>query len=481
MPPIPNEKRMLLVFVVAIFLAMQLPNVLVLGKNADGVEYAAVARNLAEGHGTLFRPYLSDHQWPVHYEQPPLFYGIQSLFFRIFGDVHWLEGIYGVTIGLIILALAALVWRDVRRERGDADVGAWWPILLLLTVSQFLYNTQSNRLLTTFMVFALLAVWFAWRSVTRPDRFGANALLAGLAIFLGFQTKGPFALFALAVPGIAWITLGVSLRRAAVATVVAAASFAALFGGLILLSADARTMWGDLMDRQVMDSVRGRREAHRSGLYNLGQFWQQMFGPLGLVVLTLLATRTAIRRLRFPRTAAFFLLVALAGSLPLFFLPRQKIRYMLHAFPFFMMALATVTEAAALRTQAFLAERRRVRVAIAGVAVLLLLGGSAVMVIRAGEVTKADDFYRDIYLKDLPIPPRATVHVKPGKLIWTWHLWQYAARHMAVNLKGVKLAAPVPETCSYLIVPKGSDVTVPPGFVRMNPEPVRRFLVYRRD
>ena len=110
-----------------------------------------------------------------------------------------------------------------------------------------------------------------------------------------------------------------------------------------------------------------------------------------------------------------------------------------------------------------------------------LLGGAAAMFVRANEVTKADDFYRDIYLKELPIPRRATVHVKPGKLIWTWHLWQYAPRHMAVNLKGVKPGASVPETCSYLIVEKGSDVEVPPGFDRINPEPVRRFLVYRRN
>jgi len=481
MPSIPNEKRILLVLVVAIFAAIQLPNVLVLGKNADGVEYAAVARNLAEGHGTHFRPYLSDHQWPVHYEQPPLFYGIQSLFFRIFTDTDYLEGIYGVTIALVVIALAGLFWRDVRRDRGRPGVGAWWPILLLLSVSQFLYNTQSNRLLTTFMVFALLSVWLSWRSVARPDRFGLNAMLAGIAIFLGFQTKGPFALFALAVPGIAWITFGVSFRRAALATVVSAAGFAALFGGLLLASADARAMWSDLIDRQVLDSVKGKREAHRPAFYNVGQFAQQMLGPLGVVTIAALATRTWIRRFRFSRTAAFFLLVALAGSLPLFFLPRQKVRYMLHAFPFFVMALGAVTEEAALRIQALLRDRRRVRIGLATLSALLVLAGATTMVIREGEVTKAHDFYRDIYLKDLPIPRRATIHVKPRKLIWTWHLWQYAQRHMAVNLKGVKPGLPVPATCEYLIVEKGAGVEVPAGFVRVNSEPVRVFLVYRRE
>ena len=82
----PGARTTLLLLVLAVFCGTQLPKMLILGKNADGVEYAAVGRNMAEGLGTFFRPYLSDHHWPVHWEQPPLMYGIQAGLFRIFGD-----------------------------------------------------------------------------------------------------------------------------------------------------------------------------------------------------------------------------------------------------------------------------------------------------------------------------------------------------------------------------------------------------------
>ena len=74
----PSKRTALLLLVAATFCAIEMPKVLVLGKNADGVEYAAIARNMAEGRGTFWKPYLSDHHWPVHYEQPPLIYGIQA-------------------------------------------------------------------------------------------------------------------------------------------------------------------------------------------------------------------------------------------------------------------------------------------------------------------------------------------------------------------------------------------------------------------
>jgi hypothetical protein len=477
MARIPNEKKVLILLVLAIFAAIQLPNVLVLGKNADGVEYAAVARNLAEGYGSFFKPYLSDYQFSVHYEQPPLFYGIQSLFFRVLGDTDYMEGIYGVLVALLVLALVAGLWRDLGRSlRTDPDLpgpGAWWPILLLLAVSQFLYNVQTNRILMTFLVFALLSVGFAMRSVTRERGLVFHAVLAGVAVFLGFETKGPFALFAVVVPGLAWLTLGVPLRRALLATGIVIAVAAGVFFATLWIWPDARTLWTDLLEKQVVASVEGKREAHRSVFYNVSQFAQQMAGPLGLLLVLSLVTRTSPRRFRFPKTALFLLLVALAGSLPLFVLPRQKVRYMLHAFPFFLMALAVAAAPVAARIESCVRERRRAAGGLTVLSVVLILGGLTAMVVREGRVTKAHAFFEDVYLQDLGIPPRSTVTVKPRRLIWKENLFQYPQRHMKVSVTWR-------EWHEYLIVDKDFDEPIPEGYVRINREPTLRYHVYRR-
>jgi len=472
-----NGKRVLLALVVAVFLAVQLPNVLVLGKSADGIEYAAVARNLYEGHGTFFRPYLSEDQWPVHWEQPPLFYGIQGFFFLVLGDSDYVEGVYGVIVGLVVLWIAGRIWRDVRREGGEPDLGAWWPILLLVSVLQFVYLVQANRMLPTFTVFALLSVWLAWRSVLRPGRSLALAPLAGVAVFLGFQVKGPFSLFALAVPGIAWLTLRIPFRRALAATVLSTLAAAGLFFGMLAAFPDAREMWDSLLSEQVVASVRGEREAGRPIFSNLREFGQQMLPPLGLLLVAGLATRC--RRLRFSRTTAFFLLVALAGSLPILFLPRQKVRYLIHTFPFFLMAAAGVTEASALRIREALDSRPRVRRGVAAAALLLVLGGATAMFVREGEVTKFHAFHEDIYLRDTGIPEWSVVYVRPGKLIWRDHLWQTFPRHLKASVRGLKPDAPLTDENVWLVIEK--DRPVPEGYRRMNPGPVRRYLVLRRE
>jgi hypothetical protein len=167
--------------------------------------------------------------------------------------------------------------------------------------------------------------------------------------------------------------------------------------------------------------------------------------------------------------------VAIAGSLPLFLVPRQKIRYMLHAFPLFLMALATATELAAAHIEALVAERRRVRRGVAAAAGLLILGSVVAMFAREGEVTKAWAFYEDIYLQDLGIPERSTVTVVPGQAIWNDKLFEYAPRHLKISLTR-------PTMREYLILDTFEEgAEPPPGYRRINHDPVIRYEVYKRE
>jgi hypothetical protein len=194
------------------------------------------------------------------------------------------------------------------------------------------------------------------------------------------------------------------------------------------------------------------------------------------VIVAALATRVPPRRLRFGRVAAFFLVIALAGSLPLFVIPRQKIRYMLQAFPFFMMCLACVTEPAAIRIESVVARAPRARVVMKAAAALLLVGAIVSMFAMEGVVTRNHEFYEDVYLQDLPIRERSRMTVYPEPLIRIGggYLFQHMQRYLKVSV------TPDPGQ-EYLLVRKGVRYEIPDGYRQINREPILRYRVYARD
>ncbi|UCD81165.1 MAG: hypothetical protein JSW26_06980 [Desulfobacterales bacterium] len=71
-----STPRLLLTIALLIFFVIVSHKLLELGKHGDGIEYASVARNMAEGRGSLWRPYFSDTFGKLYREHPPLIYWI---------------------------------------------------------------------------------------------------------------------------------------------------------------------------------------------------------------------------------------------------------------------------------------------------------------------------------------------------------------------------------------------------------------------
>jgi 4-amino-4-deoxy-L-arabinose transferase-like glycosyltransferase len=67
-----------------------LPRLAKKGLFGDGLLYASMSRNMAEGRGSIWQPYFSSSYWiegvpSTYYENPPLMIWVQSWFFRLIG------------------------------------------------------------------------------------------------------------------------------------------------------------------------------------------------------------------------------------------------------------------------------------------------------------------------------------------------------------------------------------------------------------
>jgi len=91
--------------------AALLPRLAHRGMFLDGLTYASIARNLAEGRGRFWEPSYTATIYPVFHEHPPLGFWLESLYFRAFGDHWWVERLYCATAAVAIALLVARIWR----------------------------------------------------------------------------------------------------------------------------------------------------------------------------------------------------------------------------------------------------------------------------------------------------------------------------------------------------------------------------------
>jgi 4-amino-4-deoxy-L-arabinose transferase-like glycosyltransferase len=471
----PSTKLILLVFILSIYCLLVGHKVLILGKHGDGVEYAAVARNLAEGYGSFWSTYLNDTLHPDWHEHPPLVFWIQGLFIKTFGEGPYFEGAYGFFVGLIILFLTAIFWQQVQRDFWLTLAGGWWPVFLLVSLPTFGYYMQTNRLAITFMILALLATLAAYRSIIAGHSTILYALLSGVLIYLGFIAKGPVALFPLALPGIAWITLRAKFSRVFVSTVIAVITFVLILMATFYFYPDSVVFWKKFWNEQIVTSLKSIRAAQDSYWYYADRLGREMAVLGAVIFILMLITRTHPRHIKFSRQAFFFLLVALAGCLPFFFSKRQKLRYLLQSYPFFILGMAFLTNSVALKIEAILAEKRKIRLVVVVSALVFFSIATAAMLYRKDEVTRREPFYQDFYLNKIQLPERSLISVcPPERLSDDWVFAIDMQRFYKVSLTAEM-------GHEYLIIDKNSKCKVPEGYQKVHQRPTLQYVLYRRS
>jgi len=467
-------KKILILFALALYFLLLGYKLMRLGLHADGVEYGSVARNLADGLGTFWKPYHDDLIHPVFHEHPPLVFWMQSFFFKLFGDGPYLESFYGFFAGLGILGCTAWFWRRVRRDFALPSLGSWWPILLLVSLPLFTYTLQINRLVNTYAILAVLAAYAAYRSVIgNKCTLVLFSLLSGILIYLGFIAKGPVAFFAFAVPGITWLALKAKLYQVTVSTLLAVATFTVFLLATFYFFPDSQDFWKGFWQDQVVLSLKNARAAGDSHWYLVERWVAEMAVPVSLGLVLMALTRVPFRQIRFNRQALFFLLIALAGSLPFLISTRQHNRYIFHSYPFYVLSLAFVTHNITERIESILKDRPKIRSGVAIVSVLLFIAAVSSMLYFKNHDAKRRPFYLDFYLQGIQLPERVTISACPEDMIFTSWLFADMQRYYKVSM--------TPKMGNeYLVIEKNSNCKVPDCYQMVHRQPTIKYILYKK-
>ena len=414
-----------------IFIFM-LPHLLREGMFLDGLIYASVSRNMALGIGSFWFPRNTEVVYRIFHEHPPLAFGIQSLFFRVFGDHLWVEKLYTALMAIGNLILVVLLAKKTFKTKNVEIL--FFPVLLLSITAIYTWSMRNNLLENTYSIFTLAAVLLMFPSGKKEV---LRLLLAGLFLYLGMLTKGFVSLFPLVVPVLCFVVYRDRSFLASIKqTTLLLAVFIGLMAATIILIPDSAVMFSHWLDRQVVQSINGERGSVNR-FFILKRFVQEILPALGVIVVLLLVNGKkgllAIRKKsQYQQHALLFLLIGLSATLPLMISPKQHDYYLIPALPFFVLALTAFSYPLVAHLSEKLRGKRKIIAIVNSVLIV------AIAVVMVFSVATKDQLFRDkqtiLDVKKIHEYTGSNVHVLVKKeLIHDYILGAYLQRYYTIT------------------------------------------------
>ncbi len=323
---------------IGMFLILVNGSLLTEGMFFDGVTYASISRNMAEGQGTFWNPHYTQTLYPEFRQHPPLALGLESLAFKALGDHWWVEKAYSILTFLLSGLLIALVWK---RTTNSLRL-AWLPLLFWLSVPLVTWCATNNMLENTMSVFVLLSVYLMIVGYQRNHKVWL--MLSAFTLILAFLSKGFPGLFPMVFP---FLYCVFDQKRkwfqGIIDTLLLLLTLAVLAGVMFLVFPSSLTYLKEYFNLQVIAG--GLHEVTASTRFSIVfNLVIQMAIPFAIaLVLVVCKSRNKTNRqaFGFPDDKGWFysfLILGLLGVLPIMLSVKQRDFYMLAALPFFALA-----------------------------------------------------------------------------------------------------------------------------------------------
>lgn len=446
----------LLAFVFGLYLCLVGIPLFSQGMFSDGIIYAAIAHNMANGMGSFWAPKLTETYDAFFHGHPPLALGLQALFFKVFGSSYLVERFYGFLTAISCGVLIIQIWRKLGANRETS----WLPLLLLLSTSSATWAFANNMLENTMMIFLLLSFLLYLKSISKPFWI----VLSGLAIALAFLSKGVFALFLWSVPGLHWIVFRKgSFWSATFKTLLLMVSSIAPIALLYFFNASARHLLESYFSAQLFSSVSNVQTV--GNRYEILWFFiTENLIPVGIVLafLLLLYRRNTPLKSSNYKLSIFLFSIGLTGILPIMVSLKQSPYYILGALPFISMGLALIIENNFKKLLENFSLRLSRVIKIIGVSVSLL--GSILCIYFSGKILRDHDQIHDAKTIIAVTSKHPKIWIE-NELFSFWSFRGYLVRYGHATLENQRVN---PIEYKYYMKYRTSDIQPPKGFEKQD-------------
>ena len=268
-----------------VFIILLVPSLVQDGMFLDGVTYSAISKNLANNNGTIWKPFYTKTLYPEFFEHPPLFFFIQSIFFKILGNSLYVERLFSLITAIISLLGIKLIW-ELFFNKSNLKYYSWMPVFLWIITPIIFWSYKNNMLENLLTVFILFSVIFSLKALIQNKIF--YLLLSGLFILFAFLTKGFVGLFPLVIIIIYWITINkISFSKTILYTGILLLFPIVLLFLLFLIEPKSLNNITQYFNIQLIPSIKNNRELADYRFYILVRLLNEL---IPIVIITLVIT-----------------------------------------------------------------------------------------------------------------------------------------------------------------------------------------------
>lgn len=421
----------------AVILVLVFPAFFQHGMFMDGTQYAVVARNMAEGKGTFWFPFLSA-SWEKHgqncfLEHPPLAYWLQSWFFRIFNSSIYSERLYALVTFLLSAQFIRMIWR-LMFKGNELRYFSWLPVLLWAVIPTVYWSYNNNMLENTVSVFVLAAVFFAILSFQNKKNALLYLWLSGSCVFLAILTKGITGLFPLVVVFIySWKFRSFSFFETVKKTLAITLVPTLLFTALLYFSDEAYKSLMFYFKERLVFRVNHTAQVESRWLV-LWWLISDLIVPAGLILLFYLfgKWRQLVKSANlFSKHVLFFAFVGLAGTLPLLLTFVQRAVYYAPALPYFALSLSFLILPVIQKWN----EKPDIATIRYGLMFswLLVAGAAIYPAMQFGKTSRDEEVLKEVHVLGKELKKDAVVGV-PYSIYDNWDFQFYLLRYYSITL-----------------------------------------------
>lgn len=405
----------------------------------DGVVYASIARNMADGSAAFWIPKLAAAHYSQFTEHPPLGMFILSLFFKAFGDHLWVEKLFTALTLILTCFMIILLWKKIHSKENYTSIN-FLPLLTFLLIPLVSWSYSNNMLENIQGVFTISGVflYLIIYSKTKQNYFIRLFFLffISLMITAGILIKGPLAMFILAVPVIHFFIFRKETFINAIIDTVVPLIFLFLIFLLILSNDQANYALTKYFNGQFISSISGRSEV-TGHYYILIRLLSETAIIAGIAIIFFFIGRKM--KLKFQpnelKWFLFFLLVGLLAILPIVISPKQHGYYMIPGFPYLAIAAAIIIFPVLRKWSEVIELKKQILWSRINIAAIFILSGVLIFTVLkyAGTVGRDKEIIAVTKMMGDNIPKGSSVSIC-HETYENWALHAYAQRYFKISL-----------------------------------------------
>lgn len=414
------------------------------GMFMDGLYYATISKNLADGMSSFWHPSFTPTLDPEFYSHPPLMFGLESIVFRFCGDSYLSERIYSfltfVATGILVLK----IWKDLSTNITVRT--GWIPLLFWLSIPLSSWAIANNILENTMMVFTTATAFFFLKS--RGKNRTVWMLFSGIALVLAFMSKGFTGLYLLSFPFWCFVFLkSYSWKNWLLDTFLLVFFFLCSLLLVYFVWPESGNYFHQYLQKQLFSSLTTFPEED-SRFFIVIRLLKELIPIFILLLIAFIFFRKTKAENKNYAWIKIFLCLGLSGVLPIMISLKQSGFYILTTFPFFAIGLALLIQP---KIEQLIAKGRKPNRILVILSCILFLSSVFTLLTFSSRISRDQEKIAIVEEIKEKLPENSVVATK-GNTEQDWALRAYCWRF------GKIATASFAETSTYLLLESGASV-----------------------